>query len=268
MSALCKLLNIPRSTFYYERKGQLHDHEAENAVKRVFESSRGVYGYRKIKAALERECMILSRRRICRIMRKFGLVSKYTKAQYKHHITTCNEDQIANQLARQFNSQSLLSTIVSDLTYVKVKSKWHYICVLVDLFNREIISYSVGPNKTADLVYQAFAGANIPLDQIGMFHTDRGNEFKNSQIEDMLRAFNIERSLSKKGCPYDNAVAESTFKIIKVEFVNGKTFDSLDDLKTQFADYVNWFNTIRLHGTLGYQTPIEYKLNSLTYLSN
>ncbi len=101
------------------------------------------------------------------------------------------------------------------------------------------------------------------LEKINIFHTDRGNEFKNQLIEETLEAFDITRSLSRKGCPYDNAVAEATFKIIKTEFVKNQTFENLDALKLQLADYVNWFNNHRLHSSLGYLTPVEYRENNL-----
>ena len=101
------------------------------------------------------------------------------------------------------------------------------------------------------------------LEKISVFHTDRGNEFKNQLIEETLEAFDITRSLSSKGCPYDNAVAEATFKIIKTEFVKDQTFANLNALKLQLADYVNWFNNHRLHSSLGYLTPVEYQENNL-----
>ncbi len=92
-----------------------------------------------------------------------------------------------------------------------------------------------------------------------MFHTDRGSEFKNTLIDEMLDVFEIKRSLSMKGCPYDNAVAESNFKIFKAEFVKGRNFESLDSLKIQLADYVHWFNNFRIHSSLNYLSPIEFK---------
>ncbi len=101
------------------------------------------------------------------------------------------------------------------------------------------------------------------INKIQIFHTDRGNEFKNQIIDDTLSAFGINRSLSMKGCPYDNAVAEATFKIIKTEFVNSQIFENLDQLKYQLADYVNWFNNHRIHSSLGYLTPYEYRTNTL-----
>ncbi len=108
-------------------------------------------------------------------MIKNNLVSKYTKLKYHNHKTTVNNDQINNILNRQFNNKKPNEVIVSDLTYVQVGAKWHYICLLIYLFNREIIGYSAGPNKTAELVQQAFHKITRPLNQITLFHTDRGN---------------------------------------------------------------------------------------------
>ena len=137
---------------------------------------------------------------------------------------------------------------------------WNYICILVDLFNREIIGYSAGPHKTANLVKQAFMAINGSLENIHIFHTDRGNEFKNQLIDETLEAFDITRSLSHKGCPYDNAVAEATYKIFKTEFAYNRRFESFEELESELFDYVNWYNNIRIHGSLDYQTPVQYRL--------
>ena len=96
--------------------------------------------------------------------------------------------------------------------------------MLVDLYNREIIGYSAGKHKSAELVKAAFQSVEGSPEDIRLFHTDRGNEFKNQTIEELLEIFHIKRSLSHKGCPYDNAVAEATFKIIKTEFIRNETF--------------------------------------------
>ncbi|AHM57338.1 transposase [Peptoclostridium acidaminophilum DSM 3953] len=121
-----------------------------------------------------------------------------------------------------------------------------------------------GEKKDAHLVSRAFASFKGNLSHIELFHTDRGNEFKNQLIDDVLKTFKIKRSLSMKGCPYDNAVAEATFKIFKTEFVRKKRFRNLlEDLNIELSKYVNWFNNKRIHGTLGYLSPIEYKLQHL-----
>lgn len=96
-----------------------------------------------------------------------------------------------------------------------------------------------------------------------VFHTDRGGEFNNGIIDEVLDTFHIRRSLSLKGCPYDNAVAEATFKLFKTEFVQGRNFESLDRLKLELADYVNWYNNVRIHSSLGYLSPKEFKAQNL-----
>ena len=101
------------------------------------------------------------------------------------------------------------------------------------------------------------------MSNINIFDTDRGNEFKNKIIDDVLTTFNIDRSLSKKGCPYDNAVAESTYKIIKTEFAFNRKFESFEELETELFNYVNLYNNFRIHSSLNYLTPVEYKKVSL-----
>ncbi|MDQ0203635.1 transposase InsO family protein [Pectinatus haikarae] len=263
VSAMCKVLKISRSTYYYEATQKTDESELTAAIIAIFKASRSNYGTRKIKQELAKIDMYISRRRISSIMKQEGLVSTYTTAQFHPQKDTCNEAKAANVVNREFDKQSYRNVVVSDLTYVRVGTSWHYICVLIDLFNREIIGYSAGPHKTAKLVKQAFMTVKESLENIHIFHTDRGNEFKNQLIEEMLEVFEINRSLSHKGYPYDNAVAEATFKIIKTEFVKDQTFMNLSALKLQLADYVNWFNNHRIHSSLGYLTPVAYRKNNL-----
>lgn len=257
---MCRCLQVPRSTYYYEAKKRDHqDKEITKQIIKIFKDSRRIYGQRKIKEKLKDLGFIVSRRRIGRIMAEQGLVSKYTIVQYKPMKTVVNEEKISNRLNREFDEKDELEVVVSDLTYVRVGRRWHYICVLVDLFNREIIGYSAGPHKTAELVKRAFASVPYNLNRLKLFHTDRGSEFKNKSIDQSLEAFGIERSLSVKGTPYDNAVAESTFKTLKTEFIFGEHFETQEGLDLGLFDYVNWYNNVRIHGSLGYMTPKEYK---------
>lgn len=257
---MCKLLGVSRAMLYYNHKSKSCDTELDNNIIEIFNTNRKCYGTRKIKKVLlSKYNKIVSRRRISRIMHKYNLVSKYTLKCYKNHKSTVNNDDIGNVLDRVFDREETLDVIVSDLTYVRVGTKWHYICTIIDLFNREIIGYSVGANKTAELVLQAFESIKRPLDKINIFHSDRGAEFKNKAIDELFNQHNIMRSLSHKGCPYDNAVAESTYKIIKTEFVFGSTFYNLHQLELLFGDYVNWFNNSRIHSSLDYSTPYDYK---------
>ena len=110
---------------------------------------------------------------------------------------------------------------------------------------------------------KAFSRVQRNLNNIQLFHTDRGNEYKNRIIDKVLETFNVSRSLSAKGCPYDNAAAEATYKIIKTEFAFNRIFNSFEELELELFDYVNWYNNIRIHGSLGYVSPVEYRINSL-----
>jgi transposase InsO family protein len=260
---MCKVLQLPRSTYYYEAIERYAEDNITSDIIEIFHANHQNYGTRKIKHELRKLGKDVSRRRIGRIMKEQGLVSVYTVAQFKPHSSGTNESEQKNELNREFTQDEALSVVVSDLTYVRVGKRWHYICIFVDLFNREIVGFSTGPKKDALLVYRALASIQCDLRKMRLFHTDRGSEFKNQLIDDALETFNIQRSLSMKGCPYDNAVAEATFKIIKTEFVKGRHFDSLDDLAREFHDYVYWFNHNRIHGTLGYLSPIQFKLAHL-----
>ncbi|MFX3640458.1 MAG: IS3 family transposase [Candidatus Pristimantibacillus sp.] len=263
VSAMCGVLQIAKSTFYYEAKEQANEDAVTEAIVDIFHKNRKAYGTRKLKVKLQERGMVVSRRRIGRIMKEQGLVSTYTVSQYKPHKTACNEANTVNVLNREFDQIEAKRFVVSDLTYVRVRHQWHYICVLIDLFNREIIGHSAGPNKDAALVSRAFANVKGDLRNIQWFHTDRGSEFKNHHMDELLETFKIGRSLSMKGCPYDNAVAEATYKIMKTELINQMNFQSLRQLEVELYDYVNWFNKHRIHGTLGYMTPVQYRQEAL-----
>ena len=135
--------------------------------------------------------------------------SKIHSTQFKTAKKTFVRNLCENVLNRQFQKWC-----VSDLTHVAGETGG-IIAVYRLIFNRRHIGYSAGEHKTAELVKQAFMKVDGNLSEIHIFHTDRGNEFKNETIEELLETFHMERSLSHKGCPYDNAVAEATFKIIK-----------------------------------------------------
>ena len=253
---MCRWLKIPRSSYYYKAVVPVSEAQLEEMVKRIFLDSKSRYGARKIKKCLEAQGITLSRRRIRRIMKRLNLVSVYQKAAFKPHSKGKNEAPVPNFLERQFNQQKPLETLVMDLTYVRVDNRWAYVCLIIDLFNREIIGLSLGWHKTADLVKEAIQSIPYALTKVKLFHSDRGKEFDNALIDEMLKAFGITRSLSQAGCPYDNAVAESTYRSFKLEFINQENFRSLEELTLKTKDYVHWWNHHRIHSTLNYQTPM------------
>ena len=266
ISALCRCLGITRSLYYYHKKREQkkcarlqEEQELSDEICIIFRQNREVYGSRKIKSILGRAGKQVSRRRIIRIMNVKDLVLQIRRKRPREKKDATNRAETGNVLDRQFDGQEPYAAVVSDLTYVRVGGVWNYVCILLDLFNREIIGYSAGRSKDAQLVYKAFASVSIPLYRMQLFHTDRGSEFDNRLIEEVLQTFQIERSLSRKATPHDNAVAESAFNLVKSEFINRNRFDSLAQLRLQLMDYVNWYNKIRVHSSLGYLSPSEYR---------
>ena len=262
---MCQLLDITRSSLYYHLKndGQKKKHDDSdliNLIKEIFKNSRNNYGSRKIKIELAKLGYIVSKIIIRRIMQENGLVSSYTVKQYKVHHSTYNN--IENKLDRNFNQGERMKVVVSDLTYVNVGGKWNYICLMLYSYNRDIVGYAASKNKNAKFVEIVLYSIKYDLRKIDLFHSDCGNEFKNEDIEKALKIVNINSSSSAKECPYDNAVAESTYKIIKTEFAFNKRFESFEELELKLFDYVNWYNNVRVHGSLGYKTPVEFKMFS------
>lgn len=264
---MCEVLQIARSTFYYEteiaaqkeQEKAAEEQKLKEEIQMIFNKNRQVYGTRKIKNALFKTGHTVSRRRIGRLMEELGIQSKYAQASYKPMTSPPNEESVRNVLHREFQVDEEMSVLVSDLTYVRVGKYWNYVCFLIDLYNREIVGYSAGERKDAALVQRAFASVKRPLGSVKIFHTDRGSEFKNVDIDELLNEFQITRSLSQKGNPYDNAVAEATFKILKTELINGTHFLTLEQLSLELFDYVNWYNNIRSHSTLDYLSPVTYR---------
>ena len=246
VSAQCEILGVARSTYYSMRsRGAAPGapDPVEPAVLAAHEASRGRYGARKIKAALSRD----------------GITGAYVRRRFKCHPGRPNEADLPNVVAGEFGGHAPRTHVCSDLTYVRVGGGWNCVCLLVDLSNREIVGHYAGPSKDAAQARAAFATLEFPISDIEVFHTDRGSEFDNAKIDEMLDVFGIERSLSRKGCPYDNAGDESTNKILKAELVYREMFGTTRELQVRLADYVHWYNNFRMHSTLGYMTPVEFR---------
>jgi transposase InsO family protein len=191
-------------------------------------------------------------------MKQEGLISKYVLKRKKNENKT-NRDPIENKLDRDFGGYKANKVLVSDLTYVSIKNKWYYVCLIIELCHREIIGFAAGEKRDAELIKQAIYSIKCNLSEIDIFHTDRGGEFKNDDIDKIFKTFGIGRSLSRPGKPIDNAVAESMYDIFKTEFVYDEVFSDLENLQERLNDWVIWYNTKRLHGSLKMLTPSQSK---------
>ena len=262
VSAQCEILGVLRSTYYWMAAHPAADPAPDpitDAVVKVFEENRRQYGSPKLKQGLARTGITAFRRRIKRIMNENGLVSAYSQRKYRPHATKPSDADVPNLVAREFDGRLPRTNVVGDLTYVRVGGRWNYVCLLVDLYNREIVGRSAGPRKDASLVKAAFATLQFPISDVEVFHTDRGSEFDNMAIGEMLDVFGVARSLSRKGNPYDNAVIESTNRILKKELIYRQTYATTEQLRRELNSYVWWYNNERMHSTLGYMSPVEFR---------
>ena len=146
---------------------------------------------------------------------------------------------------------------------MRVGGEWAYVCLLAGLANRGITGHSAGRARDASLVLGAFATLDFPLTEVEVFHTDRGSEFDNAKIDELLDVFDIRRSLSRKGNPYDNAVVESTNRLLKKELIYRDHHTGLEQPRSDLNDYVWWSDDQRLHSTLGYRSPNEFTQQGL-----
>lgn len=234
------------------------------AVEEESRRSGGRHGARRIKRALAKRKIVASRRRIGAIMKPRNLTSCYTKAKFRPHPEKPSGAGPPNVPNRGFDGHAPHARIASGLTYVRVPGAWCYICPPIGLHDRGIVGHAAGARKDADLVKAAFATVTFPLFDTDVFHPGRGSEFDSAALDELFEVFGITRSPSKKGCPYDNAVDESANKALKAEFVYREQFSGLYDLQVKLNDCVWWHNNERLHSTLGYMSPVEFRKAGLS----
>ena len=262
VSAQCGIPGAPRSAHYrmpaHPPRPKAPDPIGPDAPG-AFEASRGGYGARRLKVALERAGITASRRRICRIMRENGLSGAHSGRAPKGGDRPVQPPSAENVLARSFDGRAPRTHVAAGLAYVRAGGSRRCVCLLVDLCNRETVGCSRGRRKDARLVKAAFSNVAFPLAAIEVFHGDRGPEFCNGDVDAPLSAFGIERPVSRPGNPYDNAVVESTDRVLERELVRGRAFPSEDRLGTGLFDWVNRCNDCRLHSTLGYMTPAGFR---------
>ena len=232
-------------------------------VRAVRRDGHGRCGAGKIKAALERRGVTASGRRIVNIMKRRGMAGAYARRRSEPHRTRADGAGLANILDREFDGYEPRAHLAGGLTYVRVGGEWAYVCLLAGLANRGITGHSAGRARDASLVLGAFATLGFPPTGVEVFHTDRGGGFDNAKIDGPLDVFDIGGSPSGKGDPYDNAVVESTNRLLKKELIYRNHYTSLEQLRSDLNDYVWWSDNQRLHSTLGYRSPNEFTQQGL-----
>ena len=168
--------------------------------------------------------------------------------------------ECSDKLEQNFSQNAPDLVWVSDITYIRAAGRWYYLCIIIDLFSRKVIAWDISSKADADLVISVFKKAyskrNSPYGL--MFHSDRGTQYTAFAFRKLLDSLNVVQSFSKKGCPFDNAVAESFFRYLKQEETNRRSYSSLSELKLSVFEYIDGFyNSRRPHGALHYLTPNE-----------
>lgn len=228
----------------------------------IFMEGRGNYGCRPIKAELARQGLTASRRRIARLIDKAGLTCK-TKRKFKATTDSAHTLQVAsNLLNRNFKVPTANYAWVGDISYIPTAEGWLYLAIVLDLFSRKIVGWSMNSNMKADLVNNAMLMAiwqrKPPKGLI--WHTDRGSQYCSFSHTKIIKQHGIIQSMSRKGDCWDNAVAESFFYTIKTELVYQTKFRTREEAKHQIFEYIEvFYNRIRMHSTNDYLSPVKYE---------
>ena len=246
---MCDYLNIPTCLVYYKKKQRQQNSSLENKIINIFYESGNTFDGKEIEQALEKDKILTSVCTINDIMTKHCLVPNNRIKHYK--VQNPNYHHYSPEIAtRGFDNQIDLEVVVSDFIHVRAGGKLCYLCLIVNLYNRKIIGFSSGSHKTVQLIYDAFINSSIDLSKMSIFHTDKGNLFKNKLMDGLVTPFGVYPSMNENGNSYDTIVAETTYKIVKTEFGFNRIFTSQQELSQGLFEYVDWYNNRRIHSFL------------------
>lgn len=267
---MCKILGVSRSSYYkwlvrVPSKRVLYNKMLIGKIRKIYDAYKGRYGSPRIAKELEAMGIKASRQRVARLMKKESLRS-IIKRKYK--MTTDSSHQypiVENHLNREFSVNNENRAWVSDITYVRTRQGWLYLTTVIDLFDRKVIGWSLSSTMYAkDTSIAAFKMAliNRPLKRTDslIFHSDRGVQYACKEFcTEVSRCKVITRSMSRKGNCWDNAVAESFFKTLKVELVYQHRYETRKEAELSIFEYIEGFyNTRRRHKHLKNRTILEY----------
>ena len=267
VEGMCRVLEVRRSGYYaWKRRGpsmrQRRDRVLLERIRESHRLSKGRYGSPNILEDLREWGYHCSRKRIARLMRGAGLRSKTVR---KFRVTTLSKHSLPvadNLLIRDFMAPSPNRVWVSDITYIWTREGWLYLCVVLDLFNRQVVGWAMSKRLGAELAVGALRQALLmrrPTEGM-VFHSDRGVQYASWAFREVLKGAGIRQSMSRKGDCWDNAVAESFFGTLKQELVYHETYRTRSEARLSMFEYIEgWYNRKRRHSTLGYMSPIQFE---------
>jgi putative transposase len=266
---MCRIFKVSKSRFYEWRNYLSSKRDNDNRrliseIRRIHALSRASYGSPRITAELHKLGYKVSRPRVARLMKQNYIKSVHAK---KFKVTTNSKHKypiMENWLARNFVVPEKARVWVSDITYVRTRKGWLYLTVVVDLYDRKVIGWSMSKDMTATnttLRAWRMAVKNRPLTGELTFHSDRGIQYACNAFAQLLDSYKlVRRSMSRKGDCWDNAVAESFFKTLKVELVYPNRFECQETAQAAIFEWIEtWYNRNRRHTALGNMTIEEFE---------
>ncbi|EAN2945309.1 IS3 family transposase [Salmonella enterica subsp. enterica serovar Oranienburg] len=263
---LCRVLNVYPSGFYsWLQQPHSQRHQADlrltGQIKQFWLESGCVYGYRKIHLDLRDSGQQCGVNRVWRLMKRVGI-----KAQVGYRSPRARKGEVSivspNRLQRQFNPDAPDERWITDITYIRTHEGWLYLAVVVDLFSRKIIGWSMQSRMTKDIVLNALLMAvwrRPPQKQV-LVHSDQGSQYTSHEWQSFLKSHGLEGSMSRRGKCHDNAVAESFFQLLKRERIKKKIYGTREEARSDIFDYIEMFyNSRRRHGSSDQMSPTEYE---------
>jgi putative transposase len=268
---MCGALNVSRSGYYAwrsrpESARARTDRQLTEVIRQIHARSRGVYGAPRIREELKAEGFHHGRHKVARLMRQAGLKGC---PQRRFRVTTQSDPThpvAANRLQQDFTAEAPNRRWASDITYISTQQGWLYLAVVMDLYSRRIVGWSMDRWLSRHLVIDALSmalGGRDPGSEL-VHHSDRGVQYTSDDFRNLLEENGIECSMSARGNCYDNAVVESFFGLLKHERVNRTHYRTREEARADIFDYIECFyNRKRRHGYLGQISPAEYERRTL-----
>jgi putative transposase len=265
---MCRVFDVSRSRYYaWRRRSQgLRQQENERLLEKIKEAhqmSRRTYGSPRITVELNANGTPCGKNRIARIMRLHGIFAK-TKRRFR--VTTHSNHNLPvadNLLNRRFEASKQNHVWLSDITYIRTQEGWLYLSAVLDLFNRQVIGWSMNDRLTQELAIQALdqaLGQRKP-EAGAIFHSDRGSQYAGHDFRGILKRHQFSQSMSATGNCYDNAVMESFFHTLKTEVVYFERYRTRAEARQSIFEYIEvFYNRIRRHSSLGYLSPLEFNV--------
>ena len=264
---MCRCLRIQPSGFYAWQKSPLSQRAREDArqtelIRQAWNDSGKVYGYRKLHDDLLDQGETCCPNRVARLASLAGIRARIGYKRRPGSYGGKPSRVVDNTLARQFDVAAPDKTWVTDITYIRTQEGFAYLAVVIDLYSRRVVGWSMQNRQTTDLVLQALLMAvwrRKPKGKV-LIHSDQGSQFTSIDWASFLKAHNLEHSMSRRGNCHDNAVVESFFNLLKRERVRRRTYRSRDEARQDVFDYIEMFyNPIRKHVRNGMLSPVEFE---------